>query len=793
MNFDQSVSATELQKEALIELEFGAILEHIAQWCVSSIGKEIIRDSQPHMDRKWVEEELARVDECMQILEIGIPIFLDTLEDIRPLLAKAEIRDAFLTPSEILKVRDVIRLSRLVKQEINLHREQFPALTSLCSGLFVNRLLEKHIRETIDETAVVRDDASTTLRSIRQEIQSVEHQIRRKLQSLLRRLAEQGYVSDEFITQKEGRFVLPLKVEHKGKVSGIIHGVSNSGATVFIEPHAIVELNNALALLHANERREIERILRILTAEIAADSAKWRQSLWILAHLDALLAKAQFARRYGGQKPQLIQNRKLEFSNLYHPLLLIKKGKERVVPLTLTFDSQHLGYLISGPNAGGKTVALKTIGLAIAMALSGIYPVGKCALHPVKIFTSIGDRQSIEQDLSTFSSQMLRLRDILDTTDSETIVLIDEIAAGTDPREGAALAMAIMDALLHRDAYFVVTTHQSSLKSYALNTEKLENASMEFDEENLEPTYHLLPRIPGNSYAFILAQKVGIERAILEKAQNYLQSEHQMMEAAIAQIQKLLKQMEHLKEEIQSKKLEAEKYRQEYERRFQQFRKKYHRLMEVAQEEARDLLKEARRLIEQTVRELREEKITPKEAHRRLQNFQQENIKEKKQAIPSAEMHGNRIQRGSRVKVVGIPGTGIVEEISLDKKSASVVFGEKRMKVPLDRLQIAQDAVDEQNRTVEKIGHFSSVDPNTIPMQIDVRGYFPEEAVLEIDHFIAQALLSSVKTISILHGKGTGVLRDSIHRYLQSNPAVKSFRLADELEGGAGVTIVQLQ
>ena len=300
----QPVSAEQLQEETLQELEFPRVLHYVAQGCVSDLGREIILQSRPSSHLHWVRQEHERIRELLWLLEQGVPLSLDTLEDIRPLLAKAGIQDAFLTPSEILKVRDVIRLSRLIKQEILHYREAVPHLAELCSGLYSNRLLEKHIREVIDDTGAVRDQASPELRSIRGELLRLSAVIREKVQRIVRRFAEEGYLSDEFVTQREGRYVVPVRVEHKGKVQGIMHGVSKSGMTVFIEPASIVELNNELAFLQDRERREIERLLRILTQEIAADQQRWQQALAILGHLDALYAKGQFARTYGAQQPE---------------------------------------------------------------------------------------------------------------------------------------------------------------------------------------------------------------------------------------------------------------------------------------------------------------------------------------------------------------------------------------------------------------------------------------------------------------------------------------------------------
>ncbi len=793
----QQLSKEQLQEETLRELEFPKLLQHIAQGCVSELGKEIILQSRPDRHIYWVQQEHERQRELWWLLEQGVPLAVDTLEDIRPLLAKARIQDAFLTPSEILKVRDVIRLSRLIKQEVLHYREAVPHLAALCSELYANRLLERHIREVIDDTAAVRDQASAELRAIRTELLRLGTLIRQKVQRIMRRLAEDGVLSDEFVTQREGRYVIPVRVEHKGKVPGIMHGVSKSGMTVFVEPASIVELNNELAFLHDRERREIERILRVLTAEIAAEADRWQRSLEILGHLDALHAKVRFARTYGGEQPELTEDPELRFAEVYHPLLVIQKGKSNVVPLSITFSEEHKGFLISGPNAGGKTVALKTIGLAVAMALSGIYPLGRCRLRGVQLFASIGDHQSLEQDLSTFSSQMLRLRHILEYADDQTLVLIDEIAAGTDPQEGAALAMGVMEVLLEKGAFLVVTTHQSSLKSYAMVRPQMANASMEFDSQRMEPTYRLLPHVPGNSYAFVLAEKIGLPPQVLEKARSYLGSEQHLLEDAIAQVQRQQQQLEQLKQQVAEERKAAERKRQQYEERFEKFRQKYRALMEAAQAEAQQVVADARRLIEQTVRELRENRLQPREAHRRIQQLEKQ-----LQSIPGIEAKPvatpppPAIRRGATVRVEDMTTPGVVQEVYPEKQLAVVEVGNVRMKVGFEKLQVvsekeAERQQDKRRRKVESVeGTISALDANAT---LDVRGYFPEEALLEVDHFIARALLSPLKELTIIHGKGTGALRERIHQFLRQHPSVASFRIGNELEGGAGVTIVELK
>ncbi|MFM8439321.1 MAG: endonuclease MutS2, partial [Candidatus Kapaibacterium sp.] len=469
---------------------------------------------------------------------------LEYTEDITPYVSKAQIPGAALSAPQIGDVLDVLQTTRRCRSYLVTRSETVPTLASMVDAITEHRILEKHIGDAIDETGLVRDTATRELRDIRQEIVRTSARLRQKLTKLLSKLGDEDVLQDEYVTQRDGRFVVPLKTSNKRALPGIIHGVSQSGSTVFLEPADVFELNNELSLLQNAEQREILRILTMLTAEIGSAAAEIRMNQEVLTHLDVVHAKARYADAYGGIEPVIVDDGECEVRNVVHPLLVTGMPRSRVVPLSVRFDAKTHGYLVSGPNAGGKSVALKSIGLNIAMAVSGIFPLGECTTRICSFLVSIGDHQSIESNLSTFSSQILRLKHILDAADRGSLILVDEICSGTDPAEGSALACGIIDEFLSKGAQFIVTTHQSSLKSYALQREGIANASMEFDSAKLVPTYRFLPGIPGNSYAFELARSVRLSPSVLDTAMEYLGDKHGNLEKSIAKLQDFVRETE---------------------------------------------------------------------------------------------------------------------------------------------------------------------------------------------------------------------------------------------------------
>ncbi len=782
---------SKLELETLTELEYGSVLRHISRYSFCSLGEEIILDSLPYEDISWLRHEHDLIEEAVNVMMYDDPLPVEGLADVRENIQKSKVVNSVLSTTALLSVKDTIRTIRLIKQFFASRNEKHTVLNGESSRMHENRLLEKHIGDAIEETGEVRDNATRELSRIRKEIKSKSARLRSRLRKILQRTLEDDLVREDFVSIREGRFVLPVKSEHKRHLPGIIHGVSQTGATVFLEPSEIIETNNELALLDNEEKREIYKILSNLTAELGAEADEFLRSVDIAAHIDAVFAKAKYALEFGGLKPEITGHSEIHLKDIRHPLLVHSKGRGNVVPLNIEFSAKSRGHLISGPNAGGKTVALKSIGLNIAMALSGIFPLGVCRTNILKIFSSIGDHQSIENDLSTFSSQMYQLKDIVNNCDMDSLVLIDEIGSGTDPQEGAALASGILDRFIDYKLFFVATTHQSSLKTYALTRDVIENASLEFDEIKLQPTYKFLSGIPGNSYAFVLAETIGLPETILTCARQYLGTHREELEKSISVLQKYRSEAMALHAEAELEKIKAEKLRKDNEAKYADINRKRKELINTARQDALRIVADANKMIERTIKEVREEKKSIAEIKRSYEAEKQQ-LEDKVTMIVDSqpnqgdeELSGQKIAENSTVSIIDTSGVGTVIEIDTKHKTALIETGGLKIRLPLARLKPAKKKAERPRKTQSYIKYDAK-------SRIDLRGKRAEAALREVDDFISDALLGGLNHLTIVHGKGTGALKEAVHEFLAGHQSIDKFRIGELTEGGAGVTIVEL-
>lgn len=780
------LSEQALLTQSLKEIEFPIVLEHIAQFALSELGKEIVLHIVPDYPLNWLIEEHNRIAEMRDLLAKNEVFPSEGISDIRPQLHKSLISGSFLTASELLDVYDALRACRLLSQYFTSKSEISPALAEFGKGFYENRFLEKHITDAIDDTGSIKDTASRELAEIRKNIVETSSRLRSRMNKLLAKVAEEDKVTDEFVTQRDGRFVLPMRASDKRSVPGIIHGMSNTGLTVFVEPTEIVEMNNQLSLLLSDERREMIRILTVLTAELSAEASLFLQSTEVLAHFDAMFAKASYALEKNGVKPHIISGPEIELYNVYHPLLQSQKSV-KPIPLTIEFTSDKRGHLISGPNAGGKTVALKSIGLNIAMALSGIFPLGECRTGLKKIFSAIGDHQSIENNLSTFSSQIVTLKNILSNAASDSLILVDEICSGTDPQEGSALASGIIDFFIDKKSMFVVTTHQSTLKSYALNRPEILNASMEFDTEHLKPTYRFQSGIPGNSYAFVLAESIGMPQSVLNHAKTYLGDKHSELEKSIASLQIFKSQAEESLRIAHSERLAITTLKKDYEEKALEFKQKKSEYLQNAKQEAKEIVQKANALIEHTIKEIREQKRDINDIRKEFSAIKKEiehAVKDNKDIIPAdiGFAVGDAVMISDNQRDIG--SIIIVDEAT---QSAIVEFNGIKFKTALYNLVKAKKS--DQKKYQKSSGGILKLDAKTT---IDIRGFRADEACKEVEKLISDALISNIAIVTIIHGKGTGALRQAIHSQLSQHPGVSSYRNGFIAEGGDGITVVEI-
>jgi len=776
-------------------LEFDKVKEQLAEHASSALGLEKIAALVPSSDLDEVAVWLEETDEAAAVLRLRGYVPLDGVVDIRLHLKRAAI-GGVLSPIELLEVAATAAASRQMKQLImSLHDEHggLARLADYADELAEVPALEEDIRRSIDDHGEVLDTASDRLRSLRGQIRAAEARIREKLESIIRSPSAQKRLSDAIITIRNDRYVIPVKQEYRGAYGGIVHDQSASGATLFIEPQVVVELNNALREARAKEKQEIERILRELSAKVAEHDEPLKRAVEALAHFDFLFAKAKYARRLQAAKPAVNNRGYLRFLQARHPLI----DQDKAVPNDIVLGGDYTTIVITGPNTGGKTVTLKTVGLLTIMAQAGLFiPAADGSEAAVfrSVFADIGDEQSIEQSLSTFSSHMVNIVDILRHVDEESLVLFDELGAGTDPQEGAALAIAILDEVHGRGARTVATTHYPELKAYGYNRPGVVNASVEFDTETLRPTYKLLIGIPGRSNAFDISRRLGLDERIIERAKVQVSAESHSVENMIASLERSKKQAEEDEARAHSAREEAERLRAEWEQKLEELEdKKAEQLAEAAQK-ATDIIRAAEREAERIINELR-----------RLQKEKQAEVKEHEliaakqrlaAAVPVVEKRKktkkatarHAFQSGDEVKVTSLNQKGyLLEKVSEDEWQ--VQLGILKMKIHERDLEYIGSAPAKE---VTPIATVKGKDAH-VSLELDLRGERYEDALVRLEKYIDDAVLAGYPRVSIIHGKGTGALRQGVQQFLKQHRAVKSFRFGAANEGGTGVTVVELK
>jgi DNA mismatch repair protein MutS2 len=641
----------------------------------------------------------------------------------------------------------------------------------------------------------VLDGASDQLRGIRQKLRSTESRIREKLESLIRSSSAQKMLSDAIVTIRNERFVIPVKQEYRSAYGGIVHDQSSSGATLFIEPQAIVTLNNELQEAKVKEKQEIERILIALTVQVAEVANELRQNVYLLGELDFMFAKGRYSHELKASKPKMNDRGYIKLVKAKHPLI----AQEAVVANDIELGDQYTSIVITGPNTGGKTVTLKTLGLFTLMAQAGLQipALDGSEMAVFKhVFADIGDEQSIEQSLSTFSSHMVNIVDILQKVDHESLVLFDELGAGTDPQEGAALAISILDQVYEKGARVVATTHYPELKAYGYNREGVVNASVEFDIETLSPTYKLLIGVPGRSNAFEISKRLGLSAEVIERAKGYIGSETNKVENMIASLEDSRRQSEHELEEAEELRKEAQKLHKELQSQIIEFNEKRDKLYEKAEEKAQATVKAASEEAEKIISDLR--KMSQKnhalvkeheliEARKRLEDAVPTLEKSKKKpAVPKKQER--TLQAGDEVKVLswGQKGT-LVERVS--NNEWQVQMGIMKMKVKEKDLEYISSPKPVETKPLATV---KGKDYH-VNLELDLRGERYENALIRVEKYIDDALLANYPRVSIIHGKGTGALRKGVQEYLKNHRSVKNIRFGEASEGGSGVTVVEFK
>lgn len=780
-------------------MEYRKIIDQLSSYSQTVLGKRTAEALQPATDLEDVKRMLQATDEAFKVDRLkGAPGF-GGIVDITPAVKRARIGGT-LNPHELLGIATTLEGSRRIKRYIaTMHEEhEVQLLFNLSDALSEQKTLEDAIKRCIDDSAEVLDSASPELASIRRELRGGEVRIREKLDAMIRSSSVSKMLQDQLITIRGDRFVIPVKAEYRAHFGGIVHDQSGSGATLFIEPESIVAMNNKLRETRLREEREIEVILQKLTALVGEQAELLLYDGDVLGQLDFIFAKARLARELKGTLPRMNDRGFLKLKKGRHPLI----PPDQVVPIDVELGNQYSTIIVTGPNTGGKTVTLKTIGLLSLMAMSGLFVPAEdgsqlCVFDA--IYADIGDEQSIEQSLSTFSSHMTNIISILRRMTPKSLVLLDELGAGTDPAEGSALAIAILEHIHSLGCRMVATTHFSELKAYAYERKGVINASMEFDVSTLSPTYRLLVGVPGRSNAFAIAERLGLPERILEYARGEVTEEDMRVENMIASLEQNRLGAEQERETAEQLRREMEELRRRHASELEKLEQQRDKRLEKAEEEASAIIAKARQEAERIIGDLRrlamEEGAAVKEhkliAARKELDEAEPQRRKKSGAARKAAKPPRQIEPGDEVMVYSLNQKGNVVELS-GSKEAIVQLGIMKMKVSLDDMELiaAAPASKPVQRTAPNVKR--TRDEN-VRSELDLRGANLEEALIEVDRFIDEAYLSNLGQIYIIHGKGTGILRTGISEYLRKHKHVKSYRLGNYGEGGTGVTVAELK
>ena len=784
-----------MNERALRVLEFTKIRDMLASYALSDPGKQMCRELTPLSDFQDVNRALDETEEAVVTLTYlgGNPLI--GFSDVSEYLSLAE-KGATLSQRALLTVAETLRAARAARSALVTEKENTPLITSMASRLQPLKTLENDITASILSEDEVSDQASPLLADIRRHIRQVNDRIREKLNAMAHGAGYSKYLMESIVTVRNGRYVLPVKAEARGNVPGLIHDQSSTGATLFIEPLAVVEMGNELKEWHMKERDEIERILAALSQQVAESAGLISQNLSILAHLDFVFAKGILSREMECVRPKMNEEGRINLVRVRHPLI----PREQVVPCSLWLGEDFTSLIITGPNTGGKTVTLKTLGLMTLMAQSGLHIPGMVGTELStfeEVYADIGDEQSIEQSLSTFSSHMTNIVSIMNAVTPRDLALFDELGAGTDPTEGAALAQVILNALLKIKTRTAATTHYSELKAYALSTKGVENASVEFDVSTLRPTYRLSIGVPGKSNAFEISRRLGLPEYLIEEAKDLLSHDTIRFEDVIANAEYHRQIAEKERQLAEEARAETVRLRNEAERLYRDMEEKKESSTRKAKEEARRIMEKARRDSEAILYDLKRMK---KEGA--VQDHEVNNLKKKleegidslaeglKQPAAALSEPPKSLKIGDLVEITHLNTKGTVLSLPDGKGEVQLQAGIMKLKAHLSQLRLAEQP---KEKKPPKVNVSSASPARSVSMSCDVRGMALDEALDEVALYLDQAALAGLHEVTIVHGKGTGVLREGIQKALKAYPNVKSYRRGRYGEGEEGVTVVELK
>ena len=788
-----------MDSAALRTLEYTKVIDRLVNLVATQRGRELAEALQPSSEYQTVESNLALTEDAVRVLRHAASIPFGGIRDLRQVLGRARVGGG-LSGEELLAVGSTLRAVRLLKGFFAEYAEFIGGLEPWVQGLTVLRNSEFAIERSIDDNGTVKDDASEKLSQLRREIRVIQGRIKDKLDSILRSSQYKSYFQDALYTMRGDRYVIPIKQEYRHQFPGILHDQSASGATVFIEPMALVNMNNDLKGVISAEQVEVEKILLALSLQVAAAADPIEANCDILAQLDFVFAKARLAFEMHAVRPAVNVQGRVDLRQARHPLI----AAVSVVPVDIRIGTEFNTLLITGPNTGGKTVALKTLGLLSLMMQSGLFvPAAADSTLAVfeNIFADIGDEQSIEQSLSTFSGHMTNLVRILSQVTPSCLVLIDEIGAGTDPEEGTALAMAILEHLREQGIRTIATTHYGELKAFAYTQEGVENASVEFDIETLRPTYRLLIGVAGSSNAFAISQRLGLPKELVEKARIMAGGEHQKFETVLSVMEEHKRASEKERQEAAALRQESVRLRQIIEREKQSWEIKKKDAMIKARAEADELMRQTRLEAEAVIRDLKQHYSTSgASALQESVDSARRKIREKISELNPLEASETpvvfetdaaaKVVKGSVVLVANLGQQGNV--LSVEGDSVVVQLGALKMTVARNQCRVLKRSEQKSLEPARKARQLSTEKMQPVSREIDIRGMNNEEASYVLEKYLDDAVLAGLDSVSIIHGKGTGALRKGVQTFLAAHPRVKGISIAEVNQGGTGVSVVKL-
>jgi DNA mismatch repair protein MutS2 len=791
-----------MDRFSLKKLEFHRVKEMLMRHCSTSLGRAYVQDLEPSTEAEEILRLQEETSEACDALRMYPDITMEGVQDVAPLLRRALI-GGVLEPVELLSLYELLKAARRLKRIFARQEIELPLLEGRVTRLEEGSTLQERIAACIEPDGEIADHASPELAKQRQKVRSLAVKIRDQVDELLVKQEWNRFLQEPIYTVRGDRYVLPVKQEYRSQFPGLVHDQSASGATVFMEPMPLVRLGNELAAGRSAVRQEELKVLEELSGLIAVYHDEIQENLDLLGELDFIIAKGHFSKELRANPPGFSQEGHLVIKGGRHPLL-----KGDVVPIEVRLGQDFDCLVITGPNTGGKTVALKTVGLLIVMAQAGLHiPAAEGTVLPFlrNVFADIGDEQSIEQSLSTFSGHMTNIVRILKNVGKGSLVILDELGAGTDPEQGAALGMAILDNLLQKGPLIIVTTHFSELKVFAHTRPRVENASVEFDSKTLQPTFRLSIGVPGESNAFEIAERLGLTRDVIVRARGLLNPEQRELSDLIRHLKEDQFAATSARAEAERLRCEMEEIRGQVERQEKKLRDKQNEILRRAHEEARELVRTARREAEHLIRSLREE-IRQQETQAGLEQARQ--IRSKIDDLTGKideEIASREVEPGGEIPTAVEPGDAVViprfnqEGNVLTQPNADgeviVQVGVLKLNLSLKELRLSKKNKKQAKVQVQALGskdHAIARNATVLP-ELDFRGHNVSDGLREVDKYLDTAYLAGMNKVSLIHGKGTGVLRDAVRQYLAKHPFVASYRSGDYYEGGTGVTIVEFK